>query len=122
MIVYESDNHKKRNRGLLIAGRFIRGSIYVDSLADIRRVAKECIEVFPVGTPAFADLRIFVVPLVCKHIQRHQRRLFGQSRVNRLQSAGDSFVVLHGYVFQAVTHHMDDAQLELALSASGKTG
>lgn len=32
MIVYESDNHKKRNRGLLIAGRFIRGYIYAHNL------------------------------------------------------------------------------------------
>ncbi len=31
----------------------------VDGLADIRRITEERIEVFPVRTPAFADLRIF---------------------------------------------------------------
>jgi hypothetical protein len=34
----------------------------VDCLPDIRRIAEERIEIFPVRPPAFADLRIFIVP------------------------------------------------------------
>ncbi len=62
-------------------------------------------------TPAFADLRLFVVPLARERIQRYQRRCL----INHLQSAGDGFVVLPGHVFQTVTHHMDDAQLDMGL-------
>ena len=76
-------------------------------------------------TPAFADLRIFIVPFTRERIQRHQRRLFGRGLINLLQAAGDGFVVLPGHVFQAVTNHMDDAQLDVSLRvdaviASGK--
>ena len=47
--------------------RFYRISC-VDCLADIGRITKEGIEIFPVGPPAFADLGIFVVPGVCERI------------------------------------------------------
>ena len=43
----------------------------VDRLADIGRITKEGIEIFPVGPPAFADLRIFTIPGVRERIQRH---------------------------------------------------
>lgn len=93
----------------------------VDDLTDIRRVAKECIKIFPVRTPAFTKLLIFTLPFAREHLQRHQRRLFGRSLINFLQAAGDGFVVLPGHVFQAITHHMDDAQLDMGLrvGASG---
>lgn len=38
-----------------------------------------------------------------------------ESGSNCLQSTGDDFVVLPGHVFQAVTHHMDDVQLDMDL-------
>ncbi len=84
-------------------------------VADIRRITEELIEVFPVRTPAFADLRIFIVPDFRERIERHQCRLFGRGLIDSLQAAGDGFVVLPGHVFQAVTHHMDDAQLDMGL-------
>src|SRR5471030_357521 len=43
----------------------------VDRLADIGRITKEGIEIFPVGPPAFADLRIFTISGVRERIQRH---------------------------------------------------
>jgi hypothetical protein len=48
----------------------------VDGFADIRRITEERIEVFPVRTPAFADLRIFIAPFDRERIQRNQRCLF----------------------------------------------
>ncbi len=66
-------------------------------------------------TPALTDLRIFIVPDCCERIQRHQCRLFGRGLIDRLQTAGDGFVILPRHVFQAVTHHMDDAQLDMDL-------
>lgn len=56
----------------------IRG---VDGLADIRRITEERIEVFPVRTPAFADLRIFIVPFVCERcVFRSDRSCFRVER------------------------------------------
>ncbi len=66
-------------------------------------------------TPAFADLRIFIVPGFRERIHRHQCRLFGRGLIDHLPAAGDGFVVFPGYVFQAVTHHMDNAQLDMGL-------
>lgn len=90
----------------------IRG---VDCLANIRRIAEERIEIFPVRPPAFADLRIFIVPGTRERIQRHQRGFLCRSLIHRFQSASDGFVILPRHVFQAVAHHMDDAQLDVRL-------
>ncbi len=50
-----------------------------------------------------------------KRIHRHQCRIFGRGLIDRLQAAGGGFVVFPGHVFQAVTHHMDDTQLDMGL-------
>lgn len=63
-------------------------------------------------TPAFADLRIFIVPDCCERIQRHKCRLFDRGLIDQ---PGDGFVVPPGHVFQTVTHHMDDALLDMGL-------
>lgn len=69
----------------------IRG---VDGLVDVRRITEEPIQVFLVRTyPAPSE----------------------SSLLNGLQCAGDGFVVLSENVFKAVTHHVDDAQLDLGL-------
>lgn len=59
----------------------IRG---VDGLADIRWVAEERVQVFPLCTPAFADLGILSLPCFCERIQRHQRRLFDRGLIKIL--------------------------------------
>lgn len=66
-------------------------------------------------TPAFVYLQVFIVPDFRERTERHQCRLFGRGLIDSLQAAGDGFVALPGHLFQAVTHHMDDAQLDIGL-------
>ncbi len=87
----------------------------VDGLADIRWVTEEGVEIFPVCAPALADLRVFFIPDACKLIQRHQRRFLCRGLIYRFQPAGDGFVILPRHEFQAVAHHMDDAELNMRL-------
>ena len=78
----------------------------VDGFADIGWINEERIEIFPARTPAFADLRLFIVPYVRELIQRHQCRFLCRSLRHRFQPAGNGFVI-----------HSDD----LMLSQTGFT-
>lgn len=84
----------------------------VDGFSDIRRITEERIDILQVRIPAFADLRIFIVPDFRKLIYCHQCQLFGRGLINRLQAAGDDFVVLSRHLIQAA-HLMDDTQLDM---------
>lgn len=43
----------------------------VARIIDDAAIAEERIDIFPLCTPAFADLRIFIVPDIHERIQRH---------------------------------------------------
>jgi len=64
-----------KNRGLqdIHAVQRFDGIRCVDCLANIGRIAEERIEIFPMRTPAFADLRIFIVPGIRELVQHHLR-------------------------------------------------
>ena len=65
----------------------------VDGLANIRWVIEQRVEVVPVGLPAFADVRVFVIPSLGKVIER-LLGLFGCCRlINALEIGGDRLVV-----------------------------
>ena len=89
--------------------------VVVDDLPDLLGKGEERGQMVPVFSPQPANGRIPSIPALCEAVQRGFGLLEGRRLVDRPEVLGDHFSVLPGYVGQAVSHHVDDAELHLSL-------